>query len=135
MRAAFGLRNDPFDPHDNIVAGTAYLRAMYDRFGYPGFFAAYNVGPGRYARHLETGEPLPAETLAYLRKVAAVPKAIDGGEPWIGAATSLAKSDKQDRYRTSSILFVVRGVEAAQAGGDIPAEAGGLFAILPRPGN
>lgn len=28
VRSALGLGNDPFDPHDNILAGTAYLRRM-----------------------------------------------------------------------------------------------------------
>jgi soluble lytic murein transglycosylase-like protein len=40
MRLKNGLGPDPHDPRDNIIAGTAYLRAMYDRFGYPGLFAA-----------------------------------------------------------------------------------------------
>jgi soluble lytic murein transglycosylase-like protein len=40
MRDTLGLGPDPHDPRDNIIAGTAYLRAMYDRFGYPGLFAA-----------------------------------------------------------------------------------------------
>ena len=66
MRAAHALGGDPHDPRDNILAGTAYLRAMYDRFGYPGLFAAYNAGPGRYAAHLATGRALPGETRAYL---------------------------------------------------------------------
>lgn len=70
MRAAHGLGADPHDPRDNILAGTAYLRAMYDRFGYPGLFAAYNAGPGRYADHLARGRKLPAETLAYVADVA-----------------------------------------------------------------
>ena len=70
MRARFGLGPDPHDPRDNILAGTAYLRLMYDRFGYPGLFAAYNAGPVRYARHLATGRPLPAETVAYMAVVA-----------------------------------------------------------------
>lgn len=69
MRARLGLGADPHDPRDNILAGTAYLRMMYDRFGYPGLFAAYNAGPARYARHLATGRPLPAETRAYLAAV------------------------------------------------------------------
>jgi hypothetical protein len=43
---------------------------MYDRFGYPGLFAAYNAGPARYAAHLATGRALPGETLAYIAKVA-----------------------------------------------------------------
>ncbi len=69
LRAAHGLGRDPHDPRDNILAGTAYLRAMFDRFGYPGLFAAYNAGPARYAAHLESGRPLPAETRTYLKTV------------------------------------------------------------------
>lgn len=66
VRRQQGLGPDPHDPRDNILAGTAYLRAMYDRFGFPGLFAAYNAGPGRYQEHLDHGRPLPAETRAYL---------------------------------------------------------------------
>jgi soluble lytic murein transglycosylase-like protein len=69
IRMRLGLGQDPYDPRDNILAGAAYLRAMYDRFGYPGLFAAYNAGPGRYAKHL-AGAPLPLETITYLREVA-----------------------------------------------------------------
>jgi soluble lytic murein transglycosylase-like protein len=69
MRAAHGLGGNPHNPRDNILAGTAYLRAMYDRFGYPGLFGAYNAGPGRYAAHLASGRALPAETRAYLAEV------------------------------------------------------------------
>ena len=73
MRRAHGLGSDPYDPRDNILAGVAYLRAMYDRYGYPGLFAAYNAGPGRYEEHLRAGQPLPAETRAYLDKLALTP--------------------------------------------------------------
>lgn len=71
MRARLALGSDPDDPRDNILAGTLYLRLMYDRFGYPGLFAAYNAGPGRYAEHLAGRSALPAETVAYLASVAA----------------------------------------------------------------
>ncbi|CDX12616.1 Lytic transglycosylase catalytic [Mesorhizobium plurifarium] len=71
MRTEHGLGVDPFHPRDNILAGTAYLRAMYDRFGFPGLFAAYNAGPERYDDHLQRGRPLPSETVDYLRKVTA----------------------------------------------------------------
>ena len=54
MRARLGLGSDPHSPRDNILAGTLYLRLMYDRFGYPGLFAAYNAGPARYAEHVRT---------------------------------------------------------------------------------
>ncbi len=66
MRATYRLGADPDDPHDNIVAGTAFLRQMYDRFGYPGAFAAYNAGPARYSAYLARRSPLPRETVAYL---------------------------------------------------------------------
>ncbi len=71
MRRAYALGSDPYDPHDNVIAGTAYLRAMYDRFGYPGLFAAYNAGPARYSSHITTRRPLPPETRAYVAGVAA----------------------------------------------------------------
>jgi soluble lytic murein transglycosylase-like protein len=66
MRDAYRLGPNPDDPHDNIIAGTAYLRMMADRFGYPGMFAAYNAGPERYAAYLAGRSPLPKETIAYL---------------------------------------------------------------------
>lgn len=69
LRARYRLGPDPHDPRDNIVAGTAYLRDMYDRFGYPGLFAAYNAGPGRYGEHLARGRPLPRETRDYVAKI------------------------------------------------------------------
>ncbi|MGE3651621.1 MAG: lytic transglycosylase domain-containing protein [Reyranellaceae bacterium] len=72
MRRAHGLGADPHDPRDNILAGTAYLRAMYDLYGYPALFAAYNAGPGRYDDHLQQGRPLPAETRAYLASIARI---------------------------------------------------------------
>lgn len=71
MRSQLRLGPDPHDARDNILAGTAYLRLMYDRFGYPGLFAAYNAGPGRYAHFLEGRRPLPAETRAYVAAVTA----------------------------------------------------------------
>jgi soluble lytic murein transglycosylase-like protein len=71
MRARLKLGDNPDDPHDNILAGAAFLRRMYDRFGYPGLFAAYNVGPGRYARFLAGHGRLPDETRTYLIAVTA----------------------------------------------------------------
>lgn len=74
MRARLGLGTNPDDPRDNILAGTFYLRLMYDRFGYPGLFAAYNAGPKRYADYLAGRGRLPSETVGYLASVApAVP--------------------------------------------------------------
>uniref|UniRef100_E6VPV1 Lytic transglycosylase catalytic n=1 Tax=Rhodopseudomonas palustris (strain DX-1) TaxID=652103 RepID=E6VPV1_RHOPX len=67
LRVRHRLGSDPFDPRNNIIAGAAYLREMYDRYGtIPAMLAAYNAGPDRYDEHLEIGRPLPAETRAYV---------------------------------------------------------------------
>jgi hypothetical protein len=70
LRLRYGLGADPFDPHDNIAAGAAYLRELHDRYGAPGFLAAYNAGPARYDDYLATGRALPAETRAYVTALA-----------------------------------------------------------------
>jgi len=69
LRERYNLGNDPYDPRDNILAGTAYLRELLDRYGSPGVFAAYNAGPSRYEEHLAGGS-LPDETRAYVAKLA-----------------------------------------------------------------
>ena len=66
LRREHDLGRNPHVPRDNILAGTAYLRKMYDLFGSPGFLAAYNAGPGRYSQHLRQGRPLPPETRRYV---------------------------------------------------------------------
>ncbi len=85
LREDHGLGADPFDPRDNIIAGTAYLRAMLDRYGtVGGMLAAYNAGPGRYDAYLSEGRPLPAETRAY---VAMLAPRLDGTVPLPSHAT------------------------------------------------
>jgi hypothetical protein len=81
LRIRHRLGDDPYDARDNIIGGAAYLREMHDRYGSPGFLAAYNAGPGRYEEYLATGRALPAETRAY---VAALAPFI-GGEDLSGA--------------------------------------------------
>ena len=79
LRVRYRLGRDPYDPHDNIIAGAAYLREMWDRYGnVPAMLAAYNAGPGRYDEHRATGRPLPAETRAY---VAALAPILGGAAP------------------------------------------------------
>ncbi len=75
LRVRHGLGSDPFEPHDNIMAGTAYLREMYEKFGSPGFLAAYNAGPGRYGEYLTGDRGLPSETRNY---VAMISPQLDG---------------------------------------------------------
>ncbi|UEM19274.1 transglycosylase SLT domain-containing protein [Skermanella mucosa] len=78
LRVKHGLGSDPFEPRDNILAGTAYLREMYEKFGSPGFLAAYNAGPGRYGEYLTGDRGLPSETRNY---VAMISPQIDGIHP------------------------------------------------------
>jgi len=63
------LGSDPFDPHNNILAGTAYIREMYDIYGSPGFLAAYNAGPGRLDDYLTRSRTLPEETRRYVASI------------------------------------------------------------------
>ena len=88
LRSRYRLGIDPYDPRDNILAGTAYIRELSDRYGTPGFLAAYNAGPGRYERHLATGRPLPKETQAYVATLAPI---ISDGQT-IGQTRAVAKS-------------------------------------------
>lgn len=70
LRARHGLSANPYEPRDNILAGAAYLREMHDRYGSPGFLAAYNAGPARYDEYLTTGRELPTETQLYVAMLA-----------------------------------------------------------------
>lgn len=83
LRARHRLGADPYDPRDNILAGAAYLREMHDRYGVPGFLAAYNAGPRRYDDYLVAGRELPAETRRYVDMLAP----LIGGEQVNIAAT------------------------------------------------
>jgi len=76
MTRRYGLGSDPYEPSANILAGTAFLREMYDRFGTAHFLAAYNAGPGRVEEHLRSGRPLPDETRRYVQTLA--PRLIGG---------------------------------------------------------
>ncbi|MBN9511062.1 MAG: lytic transglycosylase domain-containing protein [Alphaproteobacteria bacterium] len=72
LRRRYGFGANPYDAHDNIMAGAAYLRELHDRYGIPGFLAAYNAGPARWEDFVTAGRPLPAETRAYLAKLAPI---------------------------------------------------------------
>jgi cell division septation protein DedD len=70
LRDRYNLGDDPYDPHDNIMAGVAYMREMYDIYGTPGFLAAYNAGPARLDDYLANKSPLPDETRHYVAMIA-----------------------------------------------------------------
>lgn len=113
LRHAHGLGSDPYNPRDNILAGTAYLRAMYDRYGYPGLYAAYNAGPERYDEYLHDGRPLPSETRAYLATVAQIdPGSLpslyvaSGTRLFFALRTTADAPPGRDRVAPSSDLFI-----------------------------
>lgn len=102
IAAAHGLGPDPYQPRDNILAGTAYLRAMYDRYGYPGVFAAYNAGPGRYEDYLRRGRRLPAETRAYVVAVTG------SGSPPASRRAADALAATSEQVPRDRLFFAVR---------------------------
>jgi soluble lytic murein transglycosylase-like protein len=98
MRRRLKLGADPHAPRDNILAGTFYLRLMYDRFGYPGLFAAYNAGPASYAAFLAGRRSLPAETRLYLASLAGP----GAGRPYVTGPSTPAPQPRP------AIFFAVR---------------------------
>lgn len=117
QRTRFGLGNNPFDPRDNIMAGTSYLREMYDSYGASGFLAAYNAGPGRYEQYRDNGRPLPAETRAYVAKIAPMLQTAS-------APTVLASASAVPQVRlswTQSQLFAARSDSNVDAVGSFAA--------------
>jgi soluble lytic murein transglycosylase-like protein len=60
---------DPYDPSQNITAGTQYLKQMLERYGgdIAKALAAYNAGPARV--DAAGGVPAIPETQEYVRKI------------------------------------------------------------------
>jgi soluble lytic murein transglycosylase-like protein len=88
MRVQYGLGDDPYDPHDNIMAGTAYLRFLRAKYGYPAMFAAYNDGPGNLEARMMGRGLLPQETQNYMVNIAT---ALAGGKGGRGVAVKFTR--------------------------------------------
>jgi hypothetical protein len=142
LRSRYGLGADPYDAHDNIMAGGAYLREMHDRYGERGFLAAYNAGPSRYEDHLATGRPLPSETLLYMAAVASLVGArgdeAGAAAPFLAVswttaplfATRLAAGSSQSRPTSSAPIPKGLIGEMAQNRTELAPLSDGLFAKL-----
>lgn len=138
LTARHSLGTDPFEPRSNILAGTAYLRELHDRFGnISAMLAAYNAGPARYEASLN-GQPLPAETRAYVATLA----------PKLGAAPSLPsvpKSMTDARSWRLSALFASQpesSETASRSAGELPLDelsaterSRAASALAPHPGD
>lgn len=139
LRLRHRLGADPYDPHDNIIAGAGYIRELFDRYGSPGWIAAYNAGPGRYEDSLK-GRALPAETRAY---VAIVAPSVGGGDAsgpiiaaaadplaWTRAPLFIAQPERRPAAdpvpaeRTSDVATATSSVRDVSA---IVPQSGGLF--------
>ena len=117
LQSELRLGPNPHDPRDNILAGTAYLRKLGRRFGYPGMIAAYNAGPARYAAYLARRQRLPAETVAYLNAVT-------------GRATATAITPLT---QPRELMFVLRrDLSSSKQGGAEPTPSDSLFAVQGR---
>jgi len=125
LRARYRFGPNPFDPHDNILAGAAYLREMHDRYGSPGFLAAYNAGPQRYDDYLAGVRVLPAETRAYVATLAPLI-----GSESLESTTAIPSGDPL--AWTRSPLFVVRADGIANAGRSQDARGSDDGATTPR---
>jgi hypothetical protein len=113
LHARYGLGDNPYEPRDNILAGAAYLREMHDRYGSPGFLAAYNAGPARYDEYLVTGRELPTETQLYVAMLA----------PLIGEGQDNGKVTVSRRVMSwqESPLFAARDQDSPAA---VPSSSG-----------
>lgn len=141
LRARHGLGNDPYDPRDNILAGAAYLREMHDRYGSPGFLAAYNAGPGRYEEYRDNGRPLPAETRHYVAILApmigngdaAAPVRVAPADPlaWTRAPLFIARTESSpgaDQRRSEDDPAALSPQLAERDFAPADPQTGGLFA-------
>jgi hypothetical protein len=60
--------NDPYNPYENIMGGTRYLKGLLDRYGgdVDRALAAYNWGMGNVEKHPDR---LPRETRTYISRI------------------------------------------------------------------
>lgn len=126
MRVRYRLGRDPYNPRDNIMAGAAYLREMWDRYGnVAATLAAYNAGPGRYDEYLSAGRTLPAETRAYV--AALVP--IVGGAA--ASASPVAAPSPPPDWREAPLFVSRLDDRRAVAAPPSEAQSGDALATVP----
>ncbi|WP_295809054.1 lytic transglycosylase domain-containing protein [uncultured Nitratireductor sp.] len=124
LRIRHGLGRDPYDARDNILAGVAYLREMWDRYGnVAAMLAAYNAGPARYDEYLAAGRTLPAETRAYIAALAPVLGGDSATEP------SLTAPPSPPDWREAPLFVTRPAVIEAAAARSSGSQSGGLFAV------
>ena len=136
LRFRHGLGDDPYDPRDNILAGAAYLSELHNRYGTPGFLAAYNAGPGRYEEHLATGRPLPAETRAYVTALSPFSSGGDTGQTLVTATELLPWTRAPLFVMQAGRAYSTDPVQTDERSGDAPpaTPVRDVSAIVPQSG-
>ncbi|ELY0895663.1 lytic transglycosylase domain-containing protein [Pseudomonas aeruginosa] len=125
LRVRYRLGRDPYQPRDNILAGTAYMRELWDRYGnVAAMLAAYNAGPGRYDEHRSTGRPLPAETRAY---VAALAPILGGA---VASDAPARRAAPPPDWREAPLFIVRPNDSRATVAPSSNAQSGDLFAAV-----
>lgn len=95
LSSRYALGPDRFNPRMNMIGGALYLAELAARYGFPGAYAAYNAGPGRYERYAAGTAVLPAETIAYTARIgrtAVVPNATRMEPRWQEASLFLPRN-------------------------------------------
>ncbi len=135
LRLRHNLGEDPFEPHDNIMAGTAYLRELYDVYGSPGFLAAYNAGPGRLEDYLTRNRGLPDETRRYVARIGTAigdtqPQRITNAPQYAMLPVNIPPGPRNSRNRQSAppVMLADRGTQ-----GTSTARVAVLAAPIPAP--
>lgn len=120
LTSRYNLGTDPFDARRNMIGGAMYLAELTARYGPDGAIAAYNAGPGRYERYASGAASLPAETIAYTRRIGSSeprPVVVAAVERWqeaglflaratiINAASDATSADPQPPARIADRLF------------------------------
>lgn len=110
LAARNALGGNAYDPRANIMAGAAYLRQMHDRYGSPGFLAAYNAGPGRYEQYLRGERGLPAETQNYVARLTPMIGGDASRLPAASASSTAPIAQPLRPYWTQASLFAARSL-------------------------
>jgi hypothetical protein len=130
LRQRHNLGDDAYEPHDNIMAGVAYMREMYDIYGAPGFLAAYNAGPARLDDYLSNNRGLPDETRRYVAMIG----------PHLQAASPKVRSPAEAYAMNALPIRIPAGIRygrnaqyASNGNGRMPVAAPVAMAQLPAP--
>ncbi len=111
LAGRFGLGPDPYEPHDNIMAGTGYIKDLYAQFGSPTFLAAYNAGPHRVQMYLQGHGSLPNETVNYLASAA---PGLGSDRPLTGPLAAFAEREETAPTPRGPVLTAFARAPSAQ---------------------